>query len=72
MPDEFDEYSYRDARLSIWQAAAGEVQRKHNQSAGKMDVAYLTAKPQRLVSAAELMRPVHFVAHTIKGAGKTI
>jgi len=65
-----DDYSYRDARLSIWQAAAGEVQRKHNQPAGKMATESLAAKAQKLLSAQELMRPVHFVAHTIKSAGK--
>ena len=40
-----DEYCYRDARLSIWQAAVGEVQLKYNQPAGKVANASLTAKP---------------------------
>ena len=46
-----DEYCYRDARLSIWQAAVGEVQLKYNQPAGKMANAPLTTEPRKLVSA---------------------
>ena len=65
-----DAYSYRDARLSIWQSAAGEVESKYGRPAGKMTTTSLTAKPQKLLSAKELMRPVDFVAHTVKDAGK--
>jgi hypothetical protein len=55
-----DEYSYRDPRLSIWQAAACEVQHKRTQA----------AKTPKSEAPNPLMRPVHVVAHTITAAGK--
>ncbi|HTW45089.1 MAG TPA: metallophosphoesterase [Acidobacteriaceae bacterium] len=66
-----DDYSYRDARLSMWQAAVGELQRKYDKAAA--DVAALRATPTRPAALApedELMRPVHFVARAAKDAGK--
>lgn len=65
-----DDYSYRDVRLSLWQAAAGEIHRRYRQPTGKMTAESLTAKPPSLVTEEELMRPVHFVGHTVKDAGK--
>jgi hypothetical protein len=65
-----DEYCYPDARLSIWQAAVREVQLKYNEPAGKMANASLTTEPRKSVSADQLMRPVHFVARTVRDAGK--
>ena len=65
-----DEYCYPDARLSIWQASVREVQLKYNQPAGKMANASLTTEPRKSVSADQLMRPVHFVARTVRDAGK--
>jgi hypothetical protein len=73
-----DEYSYRDARLSIWQAAAGEVQGKRNRpvkgalggSVGGSAGRALTASSPKLKAPNPLMNPVHMVAHTIQSAGK--
>jgi Calcineurin-like phosphoesterase len=65
-----DDYSYRDARLSLWQAAAGEIHRNLKQPTAKMTTESLTAKPPSLVTEKELMRPVQIVAHTIEDAGK--
>ena len=65
-----DDYSYRDARLSLWQAAARETHRSLKQPTAKMTMESLTAKPPSLVTEKELMRPVHIVAHTIRDAGK--
>ena len=65
-----DDYSYRDARLSLWQAAAGEIHRSLKQPAAKMTAESLTAKSPSLVTEKELMRPVQIVAHSIKDAGK--
>jgi hypothetical protein len=61
-----ENYSYRDARLSLWQTAAGEVERKRNQPA----TASLVAKSPGSGLASQLMDPVHIVAHTITDAGK--
>jgi len=65
-----DDYSYRDARLSLWQAAAGEIHRSLKQPGAKMTTESLTAKAPSLVTEKELMRPVQIVAHTIEDAGK--
>jgi hypothetical protein len=59
-----DDYSYRDAKLSLWQAAAGETHRSLKQPAAKMTT------ESSLVTEKELMRPVQIVAQTIKDAGK--
>jgi hypothetical protein len=64
-----DPYTYRDVRLSLWQAAVGEVHRKYGQGAAG-DAATMAAKPAKLASEDVLMRPVHVVAGAIKTVGK--
>jgi hypothetical protein len=65
-----DKYSYRDARLSLWQAAVDELHRKYRQPPGIMPPHTIQARPPKLAPETELMRPVHFVAHTVEDTGK--
>jgi hypothetical protein len=64
-----DEYSYRDPKLSLWQAAAEEVQRKHSPTTGISLQAAAQAESKPL---ADLMRPVHLVAHKMLRLGKPL
>lgn len=67
-----DEYSYRDARLSLWQAAVGDHVRKHKPAAKRMMATASGSAIQTTTGATELdlMLPVHMVAHSIKVTGK--
>jgi hypothetical protein len=66
-----DLYSYRDARLSMWQAAVDKLQRKYEEPKAGIKASNVTqARPPKLASEDDLMRPVHFVARTVKDAGK--
>jgi Calcineurin-like phosphoesterase len=67
-----DEYSYRDARLSLWQAAVEAYVRKPNDNTGKTATAASVAVSESAEQAnrIDLMLPVHMVAHSIKAAGK--
>ena len=64
-----DEYSYRDARLSLWQAAVGAHLRSPKHKA-RLAAASLTGDSSKIATEDDLMRPVHFVAHTVTDAGK--
>lgn len=61
-----NEYSYRDARLSLWQAAAHEVGQKRALKSGSAAMTSVTK------SAAEniFMVPAHVVGHSLLVAGK--
>ena len=67
-----DEYSYRDPRLSLWQAAVGEHIRKHKLANRK--VVTIDSGPSiqshAPATAVDLMMPVHMVAQSIKATGK--
>jgi hypothetical protein len=62
-----EDFSYRDPKLSIWQAAADEVQRKRNSQAGVVKMQSDQARKEN-----PLMAPVHIVAHSLKDVGKPI
>jgi hypothetical protein len=64
-----DEYSYRNPKLSLWQAAAQEVQRKHTPTKG---ISLQAAAQEESKPLADLMRPVHVVAHTMLALGKPL
>jgi len=59
-----NDFSYRDPKLSLWQAAVGDHLRKQKLRAP------MGASSIKLASRDELMSPVHVVAKAIKGAGK--
>lgn len=63
-----NEYSYRDPKLSLWQAAAQEVQRKRTPIRGIA----LQAAAEEPKPLADLMRPVHVVAQTMLHLGKPL
>ena len=66
-----DEYSYRDARLSLWQAAVEAYVRKPKEHAGKTTAASVAAGASTEgATKVDLMLPVHMVAHSIKAVGK--
>jgi len=60
-----NEYSYRDARLSLWQTAAHEVAQNCQQQGG----ASLSAAAQASIETT-LVTPAHVVGHTLLVAGK--
>jgi hypothetical protein len=60
-----NEYSYRDARLSLWQTAAHEVAQNRQQQGG----ASLSAAAQASIETT-LVTPAHVVGHTLLVAGK--
>lgn len=61
-----NEYSYRDARLSLWQSAAHEVAQNRQQPGGAVSA---NAATQASLEAT-LVTPAHIVGHTILEAGK--
>jgi Calcineurin-like phosphoesterase len=68
-----DEYSYRDARLSLWQAAVGAYVRAPKEPTGKTTTAAGSVPAGESTEDAtrvNLMLPVHMVAHAIKAVGK--
>ena len=66
-----DLYSYREARLSLWQSAVVELHRKYSRPPGEITASHtIQSKPPKLAPEFELMRPVHLVAQTVKDAGK--
>ena len=64
-----DDFSYRDPRVSLWQAAAQEVQSKISLAKGATEQA-LRARPVQDRSKDPLMVPAHLVAKVAKDAGK--
>lgn len=66
-----EDFSYRDPKLSIWQAAAAEVQRTRNSQEGIAAEA-IQAQPAAAHRENPLMAPVHLVANTLKGAKKPL
>lgn len=67
-----DEYSYRDARLSLWQAAVDAYVRKPKEQTGRTTTAASLAARESTEdeTRVNLMLPVHMVAHSIKAVGK--
>jgi hypothetical protein len=64
-----DDFSYRDPKLSLWQAAAEEVHGKRSLAEGVTEQA-LRARPAQDRSMDPLMAPAHLVAKAAKDAGK--
>jgi len=67
-----DVFSYRNAKLSLWQSAVGAHLRERTHKAGKMTAAAPSGSTPKLATEDELMVPVHFVANTVKVAGKPL
>lgn len=66
-----DEYSYRDAKLSLWQSSVSELYRRSSRPGGlAASPRGIGATPSRFASREDLMLPVHSVASAIEGAGK--
>ena len=64
-----DDFSYRDPKLSIWQAAAQQVHSRRSLAEG-MTLQALRARPVQDRTQDPLMVPAHLVARAAKDAGK--
>jgi hypothetical protein len=64
-----DDFSYRDPKLSIWQATAQRVHTRRSLAEG-MTLQALRARPVQDRSQDPLMVPAHLVAAAAKDAGK--
>jgi hypothetical protein len=66
-----EDFSYRDPKLSIWQAAADEVQRSRTPKTGSAAHA-VQIRSDQVHKDNPLMGPVHVVAHALKDVGKPL
>jgi hypothetical protein len=66
-----EDFSYRDPKLSLWQAAADEVQRNKKPQTGATAAA-LQIQSDQAHEENPLMGPVHVVAHALKDVGKPL
>src|ERR1700678_1929130 len=66
-----EDFSYRDPKLSIWQAAAADVQRRRSSQQG---VAAQPLQSQPLLAHTEnpFIAPAHLVGQTLGKAGKPL
>jgi hypothetical protein len=66
-----EDFSYRDPKLSIWQASADEVQRKRSSQKG-VAAEGIQLSPDQARKENPFMAPAHLVAHTFKDVGKPL